>query len=242
MANLVLTAKNAPGVTAKLVAGHLRDKAKFIKSIDKEDSAQFQDSYKASQPGDTVQIKIPTQFKVGTGLDITSTIQDIKQQKVPLTLDIDRHVAFEMNSLETAYDKPIKYWDEEFVEPAMNALAAELDRICLEKAIAYTYNTVGTAGTQPGAIANFLQAGELLYANLVPEDGKLVSMINPATNTTTVLARNGLFQSSERIKEQNEDGYIGQGDGFTYVRSNLLPTFTNGADVTGIAVDRKSVV
>lgn len=241
MSNDVLTAKNAPGVTAKLVAAHLREKAKFIKSISKEDDSLFREQYKSASPGDTVYVKKPTKFKVGSTLDITSTIQDIKQEKVALPLDKLANVAFKMDSLEMAYNKPVKYWNDEFVEPAMNALAAEMDKWALNKAATYVSNLVGTAGTQSGAILQFLQAGQKIYENLAPEDDQLFAMINPATNTATVDARKGLFQRSDRIADQYTNGYIGQGDGFTYLRSNLLPTFTNGADVTGIAVEASVV-
>lgn len=241
MSNLVLTAKNAPGVTSKLVAAHLKEKAKFIRSISKEDDATFRQQYKTANPGDTVYTKKPTRFKVGSNLDITSNIEDIKQEKVALTLDKLANVAFKMDSLEMAYDKPIKYWNDEFVEPAMNALAAEMDRWALEKAALYTSNLVGTAGVQPGAISDFLEAGEKLYENLAPEDDKLYAMINPKTNTATSNARKGLFQSASDIAKIYKKGYIGEGEGLTYLRSNLLPTFTNGGDVTGIAVEASVV-
>lgn len=241
MPNAVLTAKNAPGVTAKLVAAHLRDKAKFVKSIRKEDDAQFREMYKAANPGDTVYVKKPARFTAGSSLDITSTIQDIQQEKVALTLDTLRNVSFKMNSLETAYDKPIQYWNDEFVEPAMNTLAAEIDRLMLDKAVKATSNLVGTAGTQPGAVRDFLQAGQKLYENLVPEDSNLFGILTPATNTAMVDARKGFFQSSARIAQQYEDGYIGMGEGFQYVRSNLLPTITNGTATGAITVTTTSV-
>ncbi len=237
MANLILTAKNAPGVTAKLVAAHLKEKAKFIKTISKEDDSLFRDQYKSASPGDTVYIKKPARFEVGSTLDITSTIQDIDQEKVPLTLNKVANVAFKMDSLEMAYDKPVEYWNKEFVEPAMNALAADMDKWALNTACLATANLVGTAGVQSGAILQFLQAGQKLYENLVPEDDQLYAMINPATNTATVDARKGLFQSSTLIAEQYKSGYIGTGEGFNYLRSNLLPSFTVGNDVTGAAID-----
>lgn len=240
MSNEVLTAKNAPGVTAKLVAAHLKEKAKFISSISKEDASQFGDSFKASQPGDTIYVKKPTKFTTGSTLDVSATKQDIKQEKVALPLDLYRNVAFSMNSLETAYDKPIKYWNDEFVEPAMNALSAEMDRICLEKAARYTSNLVGTAGTQPGTVRGFLEAYEKIYQNLAPEDDKLYAMMNPATNTEFADNIKGLFHDGEIAKTFGK-GYVGSGQGFNYMRSNLLPTFTNGGDVTGLAVEASVV-
>lgn len=241
MANEILTAKNAPGVTSKLSAANLAEKALFCKSISKEDSSTWTNQYQSSSTGDTIYVKRPTQFTVGTSLDITSTIEDVKQTKVALTLDKVGTVSLKMSSLEMAYDKPIKYWNDEFIDPAMNALAADLDEWALEKAARYTNNLVGTAGTQPGAIRTFLQARQKLVEGLCPLDSKAFMMINPATNTETVDARKGLFQKSDLIAKQYEMGYIGTGEGFNYMEGNLLPTFTNGADVTGIAVEASVV-
>lgn len=228
MSNLVLTAKNAPGVTAKLVAAHLKEKAKFIKSISKETDQTFADSYKSASPGDTVYVKKPTRYPVGSSLDITSTMSDIQQEKVALTLDKLANVAFKMTSLETAYDKPIKYWNDEFVEPAMNALAADMDKWALNKACLATYALSGTAGTPSGQISQFLAAGQKLYEQIVPEDDEIYAMINPSTNTVTVDARKGLFNRSSTISENYGNGYITSGEGMNYMRSNLLPTFTSG--------------
>ncbi len=240
MANEVLTAKNAPGVTAKLVAAHLKEKAKFIKSISKEDSAIFKEQHKSANPGDTIIIKKPTKFKVGSTLDVSSNIQDVKQDKVSLTLDKLANVAFEMTSLETAYNKPIKYWNDEFVEPAMNALSAEMEKWALEKACRLTPNLVGVPGVQPGTVKGFLQGRQKMVENLTPEDEEWYTIMNPTTSTEFADNIKGLFHNSEIAKTFGR-GYVGNGQGFTYLESNLLPTFTNGADVSGIAVEASVV-
>jgi len=241
MSNDILTAKNAPGVTAKLAAAHLAEKALFCKSISKEDNSTWGENYKNSSPGDTIYVKKPPRFVVGSNLDITSAIQDVKDEKVALTLDKPGVIGIKMSSLETAYNKPIKFWNDEYVEPAMNALAADLDKWAMNKAAIATANLVGTAGTQPGAIRTFLQARQKMVEFLTPTDQKNFCMLNPATNTETVDARKGLFQKSDLIAKQYEMGYIGTGEGFNYMEGNLLPTFTNGADVTGIAVEASVV-
>lgn len=228
MPNAVLTAKNAPGVTAKLVAAHLKEKAKFIRSISKEPEATFAEQYKSANPGDTIYVKKPARMTVGSNIDVTSSIQDLLEEKVPLVLNKVANVAFKMNSLETAYDRPIKYWNDNFVEPAMNALAADMDKWALDNAAKAVANLVGTYGTQPGAILGFLQGAQKIYENVAPEGSDMFGLINPATNTATVDARKGLFQKSDRIAEQYDRGYIGQGEGFEYMRSNLLPTLTMG--------------
>jgi hypothetical protein len=241
MSNAVLTAKNAPGVTAKLVAAHLKEKAKFIRSISKEPDTTWSDQYKSANPGDTIYVKKPARMTVGSNIDVTSTIQDLLEEKIPLVLNKVANVAFKMNSLETAYDRPIKYWNDAFVEPAMNALSAEMDKWALSTATTGVANLVGTAGTQPGAILGFLQGAQKIYENVAPEGSDMFGMINPATNTATVDARKGLFQKSDRIAEQYDRGYIGQGEGFEYMRSNLLPTITNGTATGAHTVTTTSV-
>lgn len=241
MANDILTAKNAPGITSKLSAANIAEKALFCKTISKEDPSTWGKQYESSAPGDTIYVKKPAQFLEKTNLDITSDIQDVKDTKVALTLDKVGSVALSMTSLEMAYDKPIKYWNDEYIEPAMNTLAAGLDKWALEKATRYTSNLVGTAGTTPGAVRTFLQARQRLVENLCPLDTKAYMMINPTTNVETVDARKGLFQKSDAIAKQYEMGYIGTGEGFNYMEGNLLPTFTNGADVTGVAVEASVV-
>jgi len=241
MVNAVLTAKNAPGVTAKLVAAHLKEKAKFIRSISKESDTTWSDQYKSANPGDTIYVKKPARMTVGSNIDVTSTIQDLLEEKIPLVLNKVANVAFKMNSLETAYDRPIKYWNDAFVEPAMNALSAEMDKWALSTAATGVANLVGTAGTQAGAILGFLQGAQKIYENVAPEGSDMFGMINPATNTATVDARKGLFQKSDRIAEQYDRGYIGQGEGFEYMRSNLLPTLTNGTATGAHTVTTTSV-
>jgi hypothetical protein len=80
-----------------------------------------------------------------------------------------------------------------------------------------------------------------MVEQLAPTDSKNFCMINPATNTETVDVRKGLFHKSDLISKQYEMGYIGTGEGFNYMEGNLLPSFTNGADVTGVTVEASVV-
>lgn len=237
MTNLTLTTKNAPGIVAKLAAGRLADKAEFAKTVDKEDASVFGKEFESAQPGDTIYVKRPPILIPGSSLDITSTKQDVIEGKVPLTLDKISTIGIEMSSLEIAYNKGIKAWNEQVLEPAMDAIAADIDTWLLNKAIAATSNLVGTAGVTPSAILTFLQANQKLTENLAPQDGKRFVFINPTVNTATSDARKGLFNQDSEISKIYREGYVGKGQGLTYVESNLLPTYTNGNDVTGAAID-----
>lgn len=237
MSNVLQNNKDAPGIIAKVLAGTLADKLQFAKSIDKEDDAVFSKDAYNGQPGDTIQIKKPARFLVGNSLDITSTMQDVVEEKVPLVLDKVCTTAITMDSLEIAYKKSLKKWKDDIVDPIMDAFAADIDTWALNKACLATNNLVGTAGTTPAAVLTYQQAEQRIFENLAPRDSNKFCILNPTANTATSDARKGLFHPNEELEKIYKEGAVGQGQGLKYLRSNLLPTFTNGNDVTGAAVD-----
>lgn len=241
MSNVTITNANAPGIVAKLSAGQLADNAMFCKTVSKEDASVFGKDFENAQPGQTIYVKKPSRYTVGSSLDLTSAIQDNVEEKVALTLDKVCSIGVKMSSLEIAYDKGIKKWNNDFLKPAMNAMAAEMDKWALDKAVKATYNYVGTAGTTPAAVLTYLQANQKLTEFLAPEDNDRYCFLNPDANTATSDARKGLFQNDAEIAKIYKMGYVGQGQGMTYVQSNLLPTITNGNDVTGVAVEASVV-
>lgn len=240
MTNQVLTNKSAPGIVAKLAAAQLADQAMFIKTCDKEDSSTFGQDFKNAQPGDTIYVKKPARFTVGSSFDLTSSLQDIVEEKVPLTLNKVASIGITMNSLEIAYNKGIKKWNDDILKPAMNALAANLDQWALAQATAATNALVGIAGTQPGAIKQFSLSRQKLVEQLCPKDDGIYSFINPATNTETVDARKGLLTPTAELSKIYREGAVGQGQGQKYVESNLLTTYTNGTATGSVTVTTTS--
>lgn len=237
MSNVLLNNKDAPGIIAKVLAGTLAEKLQFVKGIDKESEAAFSGDAYSGKAGDTIQVKVPARFLVGSNLDITSAMQDVVEEKVPLALDKVAVTAITMDSLEIAYKKGLKQWKNDIVDPIMDAFAADIDTWALNKACLATANLVGSAGTIPSAVATFLEAEQRIFENLAPIDDKKFCMLNPVTSTATSDARKGLFHPNEEIAKIYKNGYMGHGQGLNYLRSNLLPTFTVGNDVTGAAVD-----
>ena len=90
--------------------------------------------------------------------------------------------------------------------------------------------------TQPGAILGFGQARQLIDENGCPVSSDRFGIINPATNTNTVDARKGLFQKSDLIAEQYTKGYLGEGEGFSYMQSTVLPNITAGTNAANQTV------
>lgn len=240
MSNVTITNANAPGIVAKLSAGQLADSAMFCKTVDKEDASVFGKDFENAQPGQTIYVKKPSRYTVGSSLDLTSAIQDNVEEKVALTLDKVCSIGVKMSSLEIAYDKGIKKWNDDFLKPAMNAIAAEMDKWLSDKAVKATWNQVGTAGTTPAAVLTYLQANQKLTEFLAPEDNDRYCFLNPDANTATSDARKGLFQNDAEIAKIYKNGYVGQGQGMTYVQTNLMPTITRGTAAGTITVTTTS--
>jgi hypothetical protein len=230
MANAVSNIKDAGGVIAKMAARILADKVQFVKAIDKADASDF-NGKNGYQAGDTIQISIPTQFTLGTGADITSSIQDVKEKQVPLTVTNQYNVPIAFTSAEIATDFALASWAKRVLEPAMVTLSNNIESDCLSQAVDATYNLVGTAGSTSFDTDTILSAGEKLDVNALSDYDNRFVLLNPAANRSAVNARKGLFQSSEEISKQYKKGAMGIADGFTFLRNNLLPTHTNGNDV-----------
>lgn len=230
MANDISTVKARTGIIAKMAAGFLSDHIQFVKSIDKADTSDFdgKNGYKA---GDTIKINIPTQFTLGTGADITSTIQDIEERTINLTVNNQYNVPFALTSAEIATDLGLKSWAKRVLEPAMITLSNNIESACLEQAADATYNAVGTPGSTLFDTDTILSAGQKIDENGCKDYSNRMVLLNPAANRSAVNARKGLFQQSDEIAKQYKQGAMGMADGFTFLRNNLINTHTNGNDV-----------
>jgi hypothetical protein len=202
-----------------------------VKTIDKEDTSIF-NGMNGYRSGDTVKINVPAQFTAGTGADVTSTIQDVEEGSVNLTVNNQYNVPIAFTSAEFATDEQYGRWREAVLKPAMITLANNVEKACLEQAVDATYNLVGTAGSTTFDTDTVLSAGERLDINACFDYDNRFVLLNPTANRSAVNARKGLFQSSEEISKQYKQGAMGMADGFTFLRNNLLPTHTNGNDVT----------
>ncbi len=240
MANGLNTLKNAPGVISKLAAGMLEDKVQFSKVIDKADKSDF-DGKNGYQSGDTIYISKPARFIPSTSADITSAIQDVTEEKVALALDTRYVVPIALTSAEIATEAALQSWTKRILEPAVSSMAQFIEKSFYQKATQATYNTVGTAGSTVFDMDTILSAGQKIDENGCPDQDNRFVLLNPAAQRSAVNANKGLFQSSENIKDQYVKGRMGTGMGFDFLSHNLGYTHTNGADVTGIAVEASVV-
>lgn len=118
-------------------------------------------------------------------------------------------------------------FSDRYIKPAITALSnkIDLDGLAQYKKV---FNAVGTPGTTPSAILTYLQAGQKMSESGAPVDGFRNLCINPVAEATIVDALKGLFQSSDRIKEQYEMGMMGRAIGFDWKMTQNIATHVVG--------------
>lgn len=241
MVNVFNTNKSAPGVVAKIAAKMLADELQFSKSIAKADEEDYngKNGYSA---GDTIYISKPARFIPQNTFDITSTQQDIVEEKVPLTLDVISTVGVNITSLEFASSIQLKSLVQRVVKPAVSSIAQDVEKQFLVKAKNAVANTVGTAGSTVFDTDTLLSAKEKMSKYMLPKDDQRFFLSDSTANRSAVNARKGLFQSSEEISKQYKMGYIGTSDGFNWMENELLPVHTRGTQAaTGATLTTTSV-
>lgn len=230
MTQTINTVKSATTIISKMAAGMLADEFQFLKTIDKEPMESF-NQVNGYNPGDTINISKPARFTVNNTADITSAIQDVIEQKVPLALNNQRNVSINLTSAEIATDLALKSWANRILKPAISSLAQTIEAECLSTAKNAVYQEVGTAGSTVFDTNTMLSARTQLKQSLVPGT-ELYALLNSTATQSASNARKGLFNNQAELAKTYKSGAIGAADGFTYLENNLLPTHTNGNDVT----------
>lgn len=233
MSNVFNNVNDAAGVLAKAAAMTIADELQFTKSIAQADPEDY-DGVNGYSAGATIYISKPARFVAGTAFDMTSTLQDLKEEKVALTLDIISNVGVEVNSLELATTVQLKSLIKRFIKPAAQTIAQDVEARMLIKAKNAVANQVGTPGSSVYDPDLILSAREKINKYLCPKDDNRYFLHESTAGRLSVGARKGLFQSSEEISKQYKTGMVGIADGFNWLENELLPTHTNGTQaVTG---------
>lgn len=199
----------------------LKNELAFTKGVNRQYDSQFANS--GAKIGSVINIRKPVRYTVTDGPALN--IQDVTDQSVALTLNQQKHVGFQFSSKDMTLS--IDEFGARYIKPAIVALANKIDYDGLQQ-FKNVANLVGAAGTVPNTALVYLQAGQKLDEMGCPVDGDRSVVINPAAQAVTVDALKGLFQSSERIKEQYEKGRMGEGLGFTFKMDQNVGSQTVG--------------
>lgn len=217
MANTILTADM---ITRKALQV-LHAKCNFIGSINRDYDDQFAQT--GGKIGESLRIRLPHKFTIRNGATLST--QDTTEKSVTLTQATQKGVDMTFSTRELTMS--IDDFSQRYIEPAMSTLASYVEADALNMVLDI-YNTVGTPGTVPAALAPFLNAKTKLNQYLAPKDNARMALIDSETSGAMVEGLKGLFQDSSQLAAQYREGVMGRTSGFTFAENDLLPVLTTG--------------
>lgn len=210
----------------------LHQNCNFVRSINR----QYDDQYArdGAKIGSELRIRLPNQFTVRTGA--TMAVQGVTEQSTTLTMATQKGVDMDFASAELTLS--IDDFSNRYIKPAMSVLAANIENDVIStvyKQVPWQINNIGSAATS----AKILSARKALKDNLCPDEAMRLNW-GTQENIDTVEALKTLFQSSERIKEQYEEGSMGHALGFDFYENTLWPRHTSGTNTNETVVNGAS--
>ena len=219
MANTLLTSD----VITREAQRILHQKLNFIGRVNRSYDPAYAKS--GAKIGDTLRIRLPTQYKVTDGATIST--QDSVQQNTSLVVNNRKHVAMDFTDEELTLD--IDNFSELHLEPAMAVLAANVESDVLQNVYKKVYNQVNNVGSD--ITYKLVGTGrKTLVDNLSPMD----STVSAVMNTNDTLEVNdvvkGLFNPNTTLSEQYREGTLGRQAGFSFYENTMMPRHTTGTD------------
>lgn len=192
--------------------------------------------YKKPFPiGATFQAKLPQRFLIRDG--VTYAAQAIDRKTTTITMQQPFGIDFEWDTVEKILDmeRGEDIVRREYIEPAMDQIAQEIDSRCALYATQNTPNYVGVLGTTPTAISTFHNARARLVEYAVTPGNKGM-IITPAMHSTLGANLATYLNPQREISDLFLEGLLGNAAGFKWHESMSLYSHTAGtmtaADVT----------
>ena len=216
MANSILT----PQVITREALRILHAQSNFLTKINRQYDSRF--AVSGAKIGTSLDVRLPNKFTVRTGS--TYSAQNMIERKVNLPVATIKGVDLTITDSELTLS--LNDFSEQFLKPAMNQLASDLEYSAMQSMYKSVPNSVGTVSTQID-YKKFQQAGQKLTEALAPSSDRTF-LLNPASRVEFSDAVKGLFQSSSNIEDQYREGMVGRTGGFDVFENTMIPVHTTG--------------
>jgi hypothetical protein len=205
------------------------EKLTFIGTVNRDYDEEFGRAGKKA--GDTIRIRNPNQYTRRQG----SRVMDVQHQAETtkdLTVSTQDGVDMEWNGAEMSLS--LDKYTERYIAPAMDVLVSGIEADFLQAMTKATFNTVGSAGTVPGAstVTVVGDARAMLNRYLAPKSERF-AQIDSATMGSLQNAYKGVFEDRAQVKEGMREGFISRVGGFDWYENERILTLANPADVAG---------
>lgn len=200
----------------------LKNNLQFARYVDRQYDGQFAQA--GAKVGATVNARKPPKYQGRYGNALQP--EDIQETPVPVTVDKLFGVDLEFSDVDLTLT--MDNFRKRYLDSAVARIANEIDATGLQL-YKDVYNSVGTAGVVPVDDTEYLNAGVKLDNTATPRNGKVrTAVIGSQMQATLVHGLKGLFQSSEKIREQYEDGEMGYSLGLNFSMDQNIATHTVG--------------
>jgi len=216
MANSILT----PSIITKEALRILHAQSNFLTKINRQYDSRF--AVNGAKIGTNLDVRLPNKFTVRTGS--TYSAQNMVERKVSLPVATIKGV--DCTITDTELTMSLNDFSEQFLKPAMNQLASDIEYNAMLSMYKSVPNAVGTVSTQID-YKKFQQAGQRLTENLAPSSERTF-LLNPASRVEFSDAVKGLFQASSNIEDQYREGMVGRTGGFDVFENTMIPVHTTG--------------
>lgn len=179
--------------------------------------------------GEVVRVKLPQRFLIRDGLGYSP--QPINRINTTVACNQIFGVDFEFDDFEEALlmERSKEEISEQYLRPAMEQIAQEMDTRAALFAYQNANNIVGVLGTDPNSATTFMQARQRLKNLAGATRGSDNAMIVPSSvYTALVPVLQALFNPTDEISEQYKEGSLGRLWNFDWYESESLFRHTAG--------------
>ena len=216
MANSILT----PQIITREALRILHAQSNFLTKINRQYDSRF--AVSGAKIGTSLDVRLPNKFTVRSGS--TYSAQNMIERKVNLPVATIKGVDCTISDSELTLS--LNDFSEQFLKPAMNQLASDIEYSAMLSMYKSVPNYVGTVASQID-YKKFQQAGQRLTENLAPTSDRTF-LLNPASRVEFSDAVKGLFQASSNIEDQYREGMVGRTGGFDVFENTMIPVHTTG--------------
>lgn len=199
----------------------LENTMKVTQNINREYDDKF--AVAGAKIGDTLNIRKPPRYLGRDGQALS--VENTTETSVPLTLNHQFGCDVEFSSTERALS--LDDFSRRILRPQVATVANKIDRLMCSQYINIA-NTVGVPGVVPTALLTYMQAGQKLMEEAVPDDGMWTIAMTPAMQVGIVDALKGLFQQSSAIASQYASGKMGHAVNFDWIMDQNIYTHVVG--------------
>jgi hypothetical protein len=201
----------------------------FMRNID----TQYDDQYArdGAKIGDTLRIRLPVDFTVGTGQAVS--FQDVSEQQTALALATQNNVGMSFPSSDLTLS--VDDFAGRYIAPAVNNLAGTVAVGIMSGSEGgvcnYVDNTASGAIITP-SITTFLTANSVLDTQSAPSMNHRI-VVDPYTDARTAGALAGLFNPVTEISDQFRSGGMKNALGLDWMKDQTVIKHTSGSFSAG---------